>query len=50
MVLADLKAWEKKPYTQRVDNIEFWTAQTYIKNFKIGFVKTGALWDFANVF
>lgn len=47
---SGVKSAEKKTYIQRVDNIEFWTAQTYIKNIKIDFVKTGALWDFANVF
>ena len=37
-------------YIQRVDNKGFLTAQTYIKNIKIDFVKIGALRDFAKVF
>ena len=35
---------------QRVDNREFLTAQTYIKNIEIDFVKIDALRDFAKVF
>ena len=37
------KSAEKKTYIQRVDNKKFLTAQTYIKNIKIDFVKIGAL-------
>ena len=44
------KSAEKKTYIQRVDNKGFLTAQTYIKNIKIDFVKIGALRDFAKVF
>ena len=44
------KSVEKKTYTQRGGNRELLTAQTYIENIKIDFVKTDALWDFAKVF
>ena len=51
MVLAGLRARKtKKTYIQRVNNKGFLTAQTYIKNIKIDFVKIGALRDFAKVF
>ena len=50
MVLAELKSAEKKTYIQRGGNKELLTAQTYIKNIKIDFVKIDALWNFAKVF